>query len=112
MALASVDLGGILVERQIPTESHRGPQAVLARIAALVKKMAPEGVQAFGFGVPGLLNLKDGATLFLTNFSTQWRNLAVVSILETALACAVYLLNDACMATLGGLALARRRGMI
>ena len=62
MGLASVDIGAILVERQIPTESHRGPQAVLARIAALVKKMAPEGVQSLGFGVPGLLNLKDGAT--------------------------------------------------
>ena len=61
MALASVDLGGtniaaatgtaegeILAERQIPTDSHLGPHAVLDRIATLLKEMAPEGVEALG----------------------------------------------------------------
>lgn len=116
MALASVDLGGtniaavigtadgeILLEKQIPTESHLGPHAVLDRIAALLKEMAPEGVEALGVGAPGLVNLNEGKTLFLPNLPTQWRNIAAASLLEASLGCPVYLLNDARMAALGEL---------
>ena len=116
MALASVDLGGtniaaaiglgdgqILQEAEIATESRLGPLAVLERIAGLVKQLAPEGVDALGLGVPGLCDLKAGTTLFLPNLPTQWRGVAVASVLSDSLGCPVYLLNDARMAALGEL---------
>ena len=116
MALASVDLGGtniaaaigladgtILREDQISTGSHLGPEAVLNRIADLVKAIAPEGVEALGLGVPGLCDLSSGQTLFLPNMPTQWRGVAVAAHLSERLNCPVFLLNDARMAALGEL---------
>ena len=116
MPLASVDLGGtniaaaigfgdgrILVEEQISTESHLGPEAVLARIASLLKRLAPDGVAAVGMGVPGLCDLASGRTLFLPNLPTQWRGVEVASVLRQELGCPLFLLNDARMAALGEL---------
>lgn len=116
MALASVDLGGtniaaaigfgdgrVLVEEQISTESQLGPEAVLARIASLLKRLAPDGVAAVGMGVPGLCDLASGRTLFLPNLPTQWRGVEVASVLQQELGCPVFLLNDARMAALGEL---------
>ena len=116
---ASVDLGGtkvacafatgegdVLAEKTVPTESHQGPQAVLARIAALVSGLAAEtGHQpaAVGLGVPGLADLENGVVKFLPNLPTQWRDVPVRDTLSPQVGCPVYLLNDVRMATLGEL---------
>ena len=114
MAIGSVDLGGtniqaaigeadgtILAERGIPTEAHLGPDAVLSRIAALIRELGTP--QALGVGVPGLADLASGVTHFLPNLATQWRGVPVAEILRQSLGCDVYLLNDARMAALGEL---------
>lgn len=116
---ASVDLGGskvacafatgdgnIAVEKTIPTQSHQGPQAVLARIVSLVGELAAETGHrpvALGMGVPGLVDLENGVVKFLPNLSTQWRDVEVRDLLSSQLACPVHLLNDVRMATLGEL---------
>jgi glucokinase len=116
---ASIDLGGtkiacvfatgdgkILAERTVPTHSHEGPPAVLARIAELVNEMAATVGQhpsAAGMGVPGLADLAAGATRFLPNLPTQWRGVPVREVLAPQIGCPVYLLNDVRMATLGEL---------
>jgi glucokinase len=116
---ASIDLGGtkiacafatgdgkILAERTVPTHSHEGPPAVLARIAELVNEMAATVGQrpsAAGMGVPGLADLAAGATRFLPNLPTQWRGVPVREVLAPQIDCPVYLLNDVRMATLGEL---------
>ena len=56
VALAGAD-GEVVVEKSIPTESHRGPQAVLQSAAELVNDLAKSAgarVAAAGMGVPGL----------------------------------------------------------
>ena len=74
---ASIDLGGtkiacvfatddgkILAEKTVPTHSHEGPPAVLARIAELVNETATTVGQrpsAAGLGVPGLADLAAGS---------------------------------------------------
>ncbi len=114
---ASVDLGGtkiaaaiataageILAEDRIPTNSHEGPDAVLLRIAGLVSALSARlGLQprAMGMGVPGLVDVAAGVTLFLPNLPTQWRGVPVATTLSSALGCPVFLLNDARVATLG-----------
>lgn len=122
---ASVDLGGtnisaaiadadgrILAEAKHPTLSHEGPGPVLDRIAALVRTLTDEAgarPQSLGMGVPGLADLANGITKFLPNLPTQWRDVPVRSILEPALGCPVYLLNDARAAALGELEFGRGR---
>lgn len=116
---ASVDLGGtkiacafgtvegeIVTESTTPTEAHEGPGAVLRRIADLVNSLADEVGQkpaALGMGVPGLVDLAEGRTLFLPNLPTQWRDVPVRTTLAPQVGCPVYLLNDVRTATLGEL---------
>jgi glucokinase len=116
---ASVDLGGTniaavfagadgraVAEQSVPTRSHEGPDAVLARMAALVNDLARQSGHkpaALGLGVPGLADLKNGRTRFLPNLPTQWRDVPVRDVLSSKIGCPVYLLNDVRMATLGEL---------
>jgi glucokinase len=116
---ASIDLGGtkiagalatdegqVLAEHMIPTHSHQGPAAVLARVAELFDALAAEAGQrpaALGMGVPGLADLDAGVVKFLPNLPTQWRDVPARSYLAPRIGCPVYLLNDVRMATLGEL---------
>ncbi|RPI22638.1 MAG: ROK family protein [Acidobacteria bacterium] len=104
-ALGHVD-GTILCERTDPTYSHEGPDAVLERIASVLKDMASaagEEPVALGIGAPGLVDRAAGTTLFLPNLPGQWRNVPVAATLGSRLGCPVYLLNDVRTATLGEL---------
>ncbi|MFN5290366.1 MAG: ROK family protein [Planctomycetia bacterium] len=114
---AGVDLGGttitagigtaqgrVLVQKTIHTLSEKGPHDVLDRIAQLVLQLQAETkitCKALGVGVPGLLDLKKGTTLFLPNLATQWRNIPIVEILGKSLGMPVRILNDVRTATLG-----------
>ncbi len=116
---ASVDLGGtnikavlgtgqgvVLASKSAPTQSHEGPQRVLERMAALVGDLCRETAarpEALGMAVPGLVDRKQGVTRFLPNLPTQWRDVPARAILEPAVGCPVYLLNDVRTATLGEL---------
>jgi len=103
--LATAD-GEILASGARETASHLGPTGVLDRVADLAEDligtlgMRPVGL---GMGVPGLLDLVRGVSLFLPNFPTQWRNVAVRRILEGRLGCRVDILNDVRTAALGEL---------
>lgn len=115
----SVDLGGtniacavadesmsLLGESRTPTQSHLGPAGVVERIGTAVESLCQEQEIepiGLGLGVPGLADLREGRTLFLPNFPTQWRDVSVAEPLRSRLGCPVSLLNDARMATLGEL---------
>ena len=117
--LAGIDLGGTnikaalarhdgtrLIERTIPTESHRGPQGVIDRMAELLLELAAEQdttLESVGIGVPGLLDIAAGVTKFLPNFPTQWREIPLAATLSDRLGCPVRLLNDVRTATLAEL---------
>jgi glucokinase len=116
---ASIDLGGtnisaaladaqgaVKAELKEPTRSIEGPAAVLNRMADLVNRLAADAGQrplALGIGVPGLVDLNRGATRFLPNLPTQWRDVPVRESLQPKIGCPVFLLNDARAATLGEL---------
>lgn len=116
---AGVDLGGtnikavlataegeIVASGSRETASHLGPEGVLQRVAALVRELAARAQRppaALGMGVPGLLDLKRGVSLFLPNFPTNWRNVPIREVLERELGCSVDILNDVRTATLGEL---------
>lgn len=102
VALGGAD-GKIAAERKIPTKSHEGPDGVLRRIGEAVKELGSPP-RALGMGVPGLVDLAAGVTKFLPNLPTLWRDVPVRKVLNGALGCDVYLLNDVRTATLGELA--------
>ena len=109
-ALASAD-GQILCERSIPTLSHEGPEAVLRRIAGLVRGLGKGKPEALGMGIPGLIDLKRGVSKFLPNLPTNWRDVPVRDILAREVGCPVYLLNDVRAATLGELTFGHGRAV-
>ena len=97
-------------ECSIPTRSEEGPGAVLDRIATALTEFG-EKPRAIGIGVPGLIDLKHGHTLFLPNMPGNWRGIPVAETLRTRIGCPVYLLNDVRMATLGELTFGYGRGI-
>jgi glucokinase len=117
---AGVDLGGttvacaladargqIVQDAKIDTQSHAGPEAVLDRIATLVKELsqaAKTEPTAVGMGVPGLVDVDAGIVRFLPNLPTNWRDVPAGPMLSEKLGCPVWLLNDVRTATLGELA--------
>jgi glucokinase len=112
-ALASGD-GQIRSESSIPTRSNEGPQAVMARIALLVKELSAQVAgtpAAVGVGIPGLIDFDRGRTRFLPNFPTQWRDVPVADVLAREIGCPVHLMNDARLATLGELVFGHGRSV-
>lgn len=108
-ALADKD-GNVVAQDKTPTESHRGPDVVLEHMAELIEKLVSKAgarPKALGIGVPGLVDLKKGSTVFLPNLPTKWRDVPVKERLEAKLKCGVFVLNDARMATLGELVFGR-----
>jgi glucokinase len=98
--------GNVTCRDSIPTESHRGPEDILSRMAALMRRLSKKSGQspaAVGIGVPGLIDPKAGITKFFPNFPSNWPNIPVREILEPQVGCPVYILNDVRTATLGEL---------
>jgi glucokinase len=100
-ALVDVASGALAGRQVIPTEAADGPEAVMARMAALVRDVcggagaAPAQIAAIGVGVPGLFELQTGRTLFLPNLAGAWRGVPLGETLRRALGCPVWLINDA-----------------
>lgn len=125
--VAGIDLGGtaikvalgdgegrLLAQRSVPTLSHEGADAVLARMAAAVQTLQAEvGVERLdgvGVGVPGLADLARGVTLLLPNMPERWTDVEVSATLSRALDAPCRLINDARAAALGELRYGHGRG--
>jgi glucokinase len=97
---------GVIAEKTIPTDSQEGPERVLQRVAEAVGQLAEEAEatpSALAMGVPGLADLKNGATKFLPNLPGKWRDVPVRRFLSPRVGCPVYLINDVRSATLAEL---------
>lgn len=113
-AAVSDSEGRILAETSVPTLSYEGPGPVLGRIGQAVLELAEKvngRLAAVGVGLPALIDLQRGLTLFSPNLPTNWRNVPARSALEDQVKCPVALLNDARIATLGELRFGLGRGV-
>ena len=103
IAAAAVDpvTGAVAGHTVIPTQAHEGQDAVIARIAGVVEQvrrqtgLAPEQVGGIGVGVPGLVDLTLGHTLFLPNLPTAWRDVPLAPRLSAMTGYPTVLINDA-----------------
>lgn len=127
---AGLDLGGtttagILLDAdgqtvsymQIDTEAHRGHEAVLERMADLVRRLLDQAgvditqLDAVGIGLPGVLDLERGVTRFLPNLPGAWPDVPVVRRMEEQLGRPAFMLNDVRSFTLGELTFGAGRGV-
>src|SRR5919205_2363773 len=86
-AAVNVETGVMSGRKVTATEAHRGPDAVLARIAGLAEEvrraagLEREEIGGIGLGGPGGSDPEAGLTLFLPNLPRAWRGGPVVAVL-------------------------------
>ena len=107
IGVVDLDSGTILDSTSIPTVAREGHDAVLGRMAGLVlqmverNKLNPSEVGGVGIGLPGVLNLKQGSTVFLPNLPGTWPNVPVRDVIQAKTGMSVSILNDVRAITLG-----------
>ncbi len=106
-ALVNESTGKVLNPIQILTQAWEGHDAVMARMADLINRVI-EGsgvprsqVGGIGIGVPGVIDLKKGTTLFLPNLPGTWPNVPLADTISSQTGLPVSLLNDVRSITYG-----------
>jgi glucokinase len=97
---------------QAPTRAEEGPEAVIARLAAVGQEaMAAHGpVDTVGLGLPGLFDPRRGVVLLFPNLPGEWHGRPVEGPLSEALGLPVTLVNDVRAFTLAETRLGAARG--
>ena len=99
-AIVDVDTGTVVHQMSIPTLAREGPEAVMKRMAGLFLQlidwagMKKEEIGGIGIGVPGVLDLEKGETLFLPNLSSTWPNVPLGDTITNLTGLPTVLLND------------------
>ena len=99
-AIVDVENGSILYQMSIPTLARDGHDAVMKRMAGLFLQMIEwagvkkEDIGGIGIGVPGVLDLDKGETLFLPNLPGTWPHVPLADIIAKLTDLPVALLND------------------
>src|SRR5580704_7227635 len=74
---ALVDERGAILERhEVPTQSERGPAAVVANMASLARTVAGKAkgpVMGVGVGAPGPIDPKNGSVYDMPNMGSGWK---------------------------------------
>ncbi len=99
------ELGNVLREGKVPTESEKGGDRVATNIANLAKTLLAEAglttedVVGLGMGVPGMIDSKAGNVIFSNNLC--WTDFRVGEKVASLTGLQVKIANDANVATLG-----------
>jgi glucokinase len=99
-AIVDVENGAVLHQMSIPTLAREGHDAVMKRMAELFKQiiqsaeMKKEDIGGIGIGVPGVLDLEKGETLFLPNLPGTWPHVPLRDMIKKLTGLPTTLLND------------------
>jgi glucokinase len=99
-AIVDVGNGSMLHQMSIPTQARDGHDAVMRRMAGLFLQMIEwagmkkEDIGGIGIGVPGVLDLEKGETLFLPNLPSTWPHVPLGDTIAKLTGLPVALLND------------------
>jgi len=99
-AIVDVDSGIVLQQMSVPTMAREGHEAVMQRMADLVlQAIQAAGAQkdeigGIGIGVPGVLDLEKGETLFLPNLPGTWPGVPLRDTIAGLTGLPTSLLND------------------
>lgn len=107
IGVVDLDTGTILDSTSTPTLAREGHDAVLERMANLVLQMLERNqlekgeIGGVGIGLPGVLNLDQGSTVFLPNLPGTWPEVPVRDVIKAKTGLPVSILNDVRAITLG-----------
>jgi glucokinase len=99
-ALVDVDAGVVLHHASIPTLAREGPAAVMERMADLCLQVCQAAgcsqseIGGIGIGVPGVLDLERGETLFLPNLPGTWPHVPLQDTMARLTGLPTAILND------------------
>ncbi len=99
------DLGEIVLEDKVPTESDKGADTVAQNIATLAQTLMArlglqkEDVVGLGMGVPGMIDSKAGNVIYSNNL--KWKDFRIAEKVAELTGLQVKIANDANVAALG-----------
>ena len=106
-AIVDVENGSVVHQMSIPTLARDGHDALMKRMAGLFLQiiewagMKKEDIGGVGIGVPGVLDLEKGETLFLPNLPGTWPNVPLAATITQQTGLPAVLLNDVRSITTG-----------
>ncbi len=106
-AIVDVENASVLYQMSIPTLAREGHDAVMRRMGDLflqvIEKagLKKEEIGGIGIGVPGVLDLEKGETLFLPNLPGTWPHVPLQSTITEMTGLPTALLNDVRSITYG-----------
>lgn len=116
-AIVDVENGSIIHQMSIPTLARDGHDALMKRMAGLFVQiiewagMKKEDIGGIGIGVPGVLDLEKGETLFLPNLPGTWPHVPLGDTITKLTGLPTGLLNDVRSITNGEWRFGAGRGM-
>ena len=99
-AIVDVENGSIIHQMSIHTLARDGHEALMKRMAGLFLQMIEwagmkkEDIGGIGIGVPGVLDLEKGETLFLPNLPGTWPHVPLADTITQLTGLPTVLLND------------------
>ena len=99
-AVVDVENGEVLHQASIPTLAREGHDAVIGRMADLFLQviqsvgLQKDDIGGIGIGVPGVLDLEKGETLFLPNLPGTWSHVPLRDTITHLTGLPTALLND------------------
>jgi glucokinase len=106
-AIVDVETGAVLHQINIPTLAREGHDAVMSRMSELFMQvietagMKKEDIGGIGIGVPGVLDLEKGETLFLPNLPGTWPHVPLRTTITKLTGLPTSILNDVRSITYG-----------
>jgi glucokinase len=99
-AVVDVETGDVLHQECIPTLAWEKHDAVMRRMSDLILHVIQatgtekDNIGAIGIGVPGVLDLDKGETLFLPNLHGTWPHIPLAETITRQTGLSTFLLND------------------
>lgn len=99
-AIVDVENGSVIHQMSIPTLARDGHEALMKRMAGLFMQiiewagLKKEDIGGVGIGVPGVLDMEKGETLFLPNLPGTWPHVPLGDTITKLTGLPTVLLND------------------
>lgn len=116
-AIVDVETGAVLHHMSLPTLAREGHDAVMQRMAGLILQVIQSGglkkadIGGIGIGVPGMLDLEKGETLFLPNLPGTWPHVPLRDTISSLTGFPTAILNDVRTITFGEWCFGAGRGV-
>lgn len=101
IAVAAIDsTGKILVKEVVPLRRDEDHGKIIKKMVAALKRLQKSPalkqrqIKRIGVGVPGVIDLEKGVTLFIPNLKGEWRGIPLKKEIEAAISIPAVIAND------------------